>query len=194
MIKNIAIFISGTGSNMQAIVRCIQKEQWNVRVAFVLSDNENAKGLEFAKAMNIPILLVRREKGESRQYYGEKLLASIQKETQTHQISLDYIVLAGFMQILDHCFIDAFAQKIINIHPSLLPKFPGLNTAQRAIEAGEIEHGATIHYVDGGVDTGPIIAQKSVLITNDDTSETLTEKVRLIEHELYCGVLRQLLN
>ncbi len=183
---NIAILISGGGSNMEAIARYFSLNRFpQVKIALVISDRPDAGGLKKASRLGIKNCYLHpgdyktKLVGEAEENYIQKL----KKE------KVDLICLAGFMRIVKAKFISAFPRKIINIHPSLLPKYPGLNTHARALAAGEKEAGCTIHLVDLGIDTGPIIRQRKVVITQEDTKDSLNEKVIAEEHLLYPEVI-----
>ena len=174
---NIVVLISGSGSNLQAI---INSEVANIQA--VISNKSDAYGLKRAKKANLKTHIIE-HKNLSREDFDKKLIVVI----KTYQP--DLIVLAGFMRILTTEFIEVFKNKIINIHPSLLPKFKGLNTHQRAIDAGEKEHGVTVHLVSNELDSGKILAQKKVPIDSNDTAETLAKKVLQQEHIIYSEVI-----
>lgn len=176
MIK-IVVLISGNGSNLQAI---IDSKVANIQA--VISNKAEAYGLERAKNNNIKTHIIEHQ-NLNREDFDKKL----QNTIEIYQP--DLIVLAGFMRILTADFINTFANKIINIHPSLLPKFKGLNTHKRAIDSGEKEHGATVHLVSSELDSGKILAQKKVQIDTNDTAQTLAEKVLEQEHIIYPEVI-----
>lgn len=170
---NLAVFISGRGSNLAAIMA--KQQQFGYRVNLVVSQNENAKGLHYATDNNIPIYTFKWDKTDTQ-------LLHLQKIIQQHDIQL--LVLAGFMKILPEAFIQAFAHKIINIHPSLLPKYPGLHTHQRVIANQDTVHGATVHYVNAQLDAGYIISQGRIAVDGIKDAEILAKKLLLIEHSL----------
>ena len=182
---SIVILISGSGSNLQAIIDSLHNPGIT-KIVCVISNTSDALGITRAKKSNIPTQIVDHTLFPSRQKFETALTASIT------QYQPDLIVLAGFMRILSDQFINAFPNKIINIHPSLLPKHKGLNTHQQAIDAGETLHGATVHLVIPELDSGPIIAQSTVSIDKNDTAETLAKKVLLKEHQLYPEVIKWL--
>ncbi len=172
---------------MRSIITAIQTGQLNATISAVISNRPDAEGLAFAEAAGIPTRTLDHKAFDSREAFDQQLMASI----DTFQP--DYIVLAGFMRILSAQFVAHYANRLINIHPSLLPKFKGLNTHRRAIEAGETEHGATVHFVTAELDDGPIILQVSVPVLPDDTEETLAARVLVEEHKLYPDALRRLI-
>lgn len=186
----VAVFLSGRGSNFAALARYVQERTQEGKISFrinhVFTDNPNAGGLTTASDLGIPYTVLERKafssKTELFQAYQEAIWAS----------GCELIVLAGFMRLLPSEFTDAFVGKIINIHPALLPKFPGLHTHQRALAEGVIEHGCTVHFVDGGMDTGPNIAQAAVTVLQEDTEETLAAKVLAQEHQILPWVIDQI--
>lgn len=186
-LPQLAVLISGRGSNMRSIISAIQTGQLNARICVVISNRPDAEGLAFAEAAGIPVRTLDHKTFDSREAFDQQLMALI----DTFQP--DYIVLAGFMRILSAQFVAHYTNRLINIHPSLLPKFKGLNTHRRAIEAGETEHGATVHFVTAELDDGPIILQASVPVLPDDTEETLAARVLVEEHKLYPDALKRLL-
>jgi phosphoribosylglycinamide formyltransferase-1 len=186
MAMNLAILISGRGSNMQAIHRAIQEGRLQARLALILSDNPSAAGLDYARRHGIPTEVVERAKGETREAHDQRMLEKLRAH------AADFIALAGYMRLLSGEFIRAFAGRIVNIHPSLLPAFPGLHAQRQALEAGEKSAGCTVHFVDEGCDTGPIIAQRVVPILPEDTEETLSARILEQEHQLYPACLQEI--
>ena len=186
--KNIVILISGQGSNMRAIANTAQKEKWmqkfGARVACVISNRPGADGLASAEALGLTTQVVDHLKFESREAFD----AALQKEIDSHQPAL--VVLAGFMRILTPGFVQHYAGRMINIHPSLLPAFPGLNTHQRAIDAGCQFAGATVHEVTALLDHGPILAQAVVPVLPGDSAATLAARVQTQEHVIYPQAVR----
>ena len=177
MKKNI-ILISGRGSNLQAILENIDKKS----IIAVISDNPTAKGLLIAKKYGIETCIV--AKTSDKQKFKDDLYKKILF------YSPDLLILAGFMSILSEKIVNDFYPNILNIHPSLLPKFAGLNTHSRVLEANEINHGCTVHIVDNGIDTGPIITQRALLIEKSDTPESLEKRVLALEHTIYPKVIK----
>jgi phosphoribosylglycinamide formyltransferase-1 len=175
----VAILISGRGSNMQSLVAAAAAPDYPAEIALVLTNKPHAKGLEFASQANIPTAIVDHTAYATREDF-ERALDEI-----LHAHSIQLVALAGFMRVLTPWFVERWAGKLINIHPALLPKFKGLDTHQRALDAGETEHGCTVHYVNAGVDEGTIIAQAAVLVLPDDTADTLAARVLQAEHALY---------
>jgi len=183
--KNIVILISGRGSNMESIVRAARDEQWPARIAAVISNKADAKGLEFAAAHGIATAVVPNKEFASREAFDAALQETVDRYAP------DLVVLAGFMRILTPAFVDHYAGRLLNIHPSLLPKFPGLHTHQQALDAGENEHGATVHFVTAQLDHGPVLGQVRVPVLPDDTEDTLAARVLVEEHKLYPRAVRQ---
>ena len=187
--KNIVILISGSGSNMAAIVQAAQKEQWrdrlNTSVACVISNRPDAEGLATAQALGVATQVVDHKRFDSRETFD----AALQSAIDSHQPTL--VVLAGFMRILTPGFVAHFAGRLVNIHPSLLPAFTGLNTHQRAIDAGCKVAGATVHLVTAELDHGQILAQAVVPVLPGDTAATLAARVLCQEHLLYPKAIRE---
>ena len=181
--KNIVILISGSGSNMAAIVRRAQEERWGerlgARVSAVISNKADAKGLVFAQDQGIATAVLDHKAFDSREAFDAALAQAIDR----HAPAL--VVLAGFMRILTPAFVQHYAGRLLNIHPSLLPAFPGLHTHERAIEAGCQFAGATVHQVTAELDHGPILAQAVVPVLPDDTPATLAARVLTQEHRIY---------
>lgn len=177
----IVVIISGSGSNLQALIN--SSKQSNFEISAVISNRPDAYGLQRAAAENIPTLILDHKSFASRQEFDQALGDAI---TNLH---CDLIVLAGFMRILGEEFVNRFKGKILNIHPSLLPKYAGTNTHQRAIDAGDTEHGASIHFVTPALDGGPVIAQDRVEINREDNAESLAARVQAKEHKLYPTVV-----
>lgn len=182
--KKVAIFASGTGSNYEAIMRT---KDLPCEVVLLISDQPNAPVLKKAAKYNTPTFVFNVKNYESRAAYEQKIVEALKKA------EVEWIFFAGFMRLVGSTLLEAYEGKIVNIHPSLLPKFPGLDAIGQALRAGVKETGVTIHYVDAGMDTGPIIAQETVQITTTDTLETLTKKIQQVEHRLYPKTIRQLL-
>ncbi|MDM0012545.1 phosphoribosylglycinamide formyltransferase [Variovorax sp. J22P168] len=181
--KNIVILISGGGSNMAAIVRAAEHERWaarfDARVAAVISNKADAAGLALARERGIATAVVPHRDFANREDFDRALAAAV----DAHAPAL--VVLAGFMRILTPGFVGRYAGRLINIHPSLLPAFPGLNTHQRAIDAGCKVAGLTVHQVTAELDHGPILAQAVVPVFADDTATSLAERVLVHEHRVY---------
>jgi phosphoribosylglycinamide formyltransferase-1 len=177
--KRIVILISGRGSNMQAMLKVAAAEHWPAHIAAVISNQPNAAGLDVARAAGIDTSAINHRDYPDREQFDAALAELID------QHSPDVIVLAGFMRILTPGFVNRYFGRLINIHPSLLPSFPGLHTHQQAIDAGVKVHGATVHFVTAELDHGPIIAQAAVPVLDDDTEDTLAARVLEQEHRIY---------
>lgn len=182
--KNIVILISGRGSNMQAIVRAATSEQWPCKIAAVISNRPDAEGLEFAAEHGIPTAVVPSKAFPSRDEFDAALRADVDK------FAPDLVVLAGFMRILTPAFVEHYAGRMLNIHPSLLPSFPGLATHRQALAAGVKVHGATVHFVTAELDHGPIVEQAVVPVLPDDTEHALADRVLAQEHMIYPRAVR----
>ena len=164
--KNIVILISGRGSNMEAVVRAAQAEQWPARIAAVISNRADAQGLVFAAEHGIATAVVANKDYASREQFDAALQAVIDGYTP------DLVVLAGFMRILTPPFVEHYAGRMLNIHPSLLPLFPGMATHRQALAAGVTEHGATVHFVTAELDHGPAVASATVPVLPGDTEDS----------------------
>lgn len=177
---NIAIFASGNGSNFQAIVKAIKKGKISsAQVQLLVCDKPGAFVLKRAKKAGIKSLLVELSDFKTKDEYEQKILKELKKE------NIELIVLAGYMKIVGNCLLEAFPNRIINIHPALLPSFKGAQAIKEAFEYGVKVTGVTVHFVDKDVDHGPIIIQKEVKIEKDDTLESLEAKIHKIEHKIY---------
>ena len=185
--KNIVILISGSGSNMAAIVRAAQRDRWEqrygARIAVVISNKDDAKGLQWAAGQGIATAVLDHKAYASREDFDAALMQAIDHYATPE--SLPLVVLAGFMRILTPGFVAHYAGRLVNIHPSLLPAFAGLNTHARAIAAGCKFAGATVHLVTAELDHGPILAQAVVPVLPADTPESLAQRVLSQEHRIY---------
>jgi len=184
--KRVAILISGRGSNMRALCEAMKPADFPAKPVLIVSNRPEAEGLDYAKAEGLPHAVIDHTQYESRAAFDAALHDALLEAKP------DLICLAGFMRLLTPGFVEKWAGKLINIHPSLLPKYPGLNTHQRALEAGDTEAGCTVHYVVPEMDAGEIIDQAHVPILPGDTVETLDARVRAAEHELYPACLKKL--
>ena len=182
--KNLVILISGRGSNMVAIADACAAEGWDARIAAVISNRPDAAGLDHARAQGIPTAVVNHRDFDGREAFDAALAQVIDG------FAPDLVVLAGFMRILTPGFVQHYAGRMLNIHPSLLPAFPGLHTHRRAIEAGCKVAGTTVHVVTPELDHGPIVAQAVVAVRPDDTEDTLASRVLAMEHRLYPRAVR----
>ncbi len=183
---SVVVLISGSGSNLQAFID--RSSELNISIKAVISNIAEAYGLERAKTANIPAFAVPHGDFASREDFDASLANHI------HEYQPDLIILAGFMRILSADFVTAFKDKIINIHPSLLPKYKGLNTHQRAIEAGDEFHGASVHVVTPELDDGPVIIQGQLPIKEDATAESLQQQIHVIEHQIYPQAVKWIAN
>ncbi len=180
----VVILISGRGTNLQSVIDEVHAGRLPLDIRAVISNNPDAEGLVRARAANLHTEVVNHRAYPDRAAFDDALRQAIDR----HEPKL--VVLAGFMRILGRVFIEHYAGRLINIHPSLLPKYPGLDTHARALAAGEREHGASVHFVTPAVDAGPIVAQAVVPVLPGDTSETLAERVLKEEHRIYPLALR----
>jgi phosphoribosylglycinamide formyltransferase-1 len=183
MIAKVVILISGAGSNLQALLDA----QLPMHISLVVSNNPDAAGLQKAQAAGIETGVLNHREFLSREAYDAQLLGVISPYRP------DWVILAGFMRRLTSVFVQAFSGRLVNIHPSLLPKYPGLNTYARALAAGDKQVGATVHFVTEAVDQGPILAQRAVDVEPGDTVSQLKIKVQQLEHQLYPQVIADLL-
>ncbi len=180
----IVVLLSGSGSNLQAIIDRITEGQLNARIMAVISNKADAFGLQRAQQAGIPTEVIEHQQFDSRESFDTQLIKTIDK----YQPEL--IVLAGFMRILTDEFVNHYCGKMINIHPSLLPKYRGLHTHRRALEAGDNEHGLSIHFVSSELDGGPVILQKTVPVMAGDTEQVLAQRVLAEEHKAYPQVIQ----
>ena len=192
--KNIVILISGSGSNMAAIIRTAQEHNWakhlNARVSTVISNKAHAEGLTLAQQHGIATAVVEHKAFADQPQPREAFDAALMAEIDQHQPHL--VVLAGFMRILKGDFLKAFEGRVVNIHPSLLPSFPGLEAWKQALNYGVKVTGCTVHWVDQGVDTGPILAQRAVPVLEGDTAASLHQRIQEAERTLYPETLARL--
>tara|TARA_B100000614_G_scaffold102617_1_gene92261 strand:- start:1157 stop:1777 length:621 start_codon:yes stop_codon:yes gene_type:complete len=183
-LKNLGILISGRGSNMESILKAIKKKKIPINPAVVISNKPNAKGLAIAKKMGVQIEIVDSSKYKGKRLqYDKEIISTLKKYKVTPSNGL--VCLAGFMRIISPYFIKEYKNKILNIHPALLPAFPGLDAQKQAIKFGSKFSGCTVHFVDEGIDTGPIIIQEVVKVNNNDTEKSLSKKILVKEHEIY---------
>ncbi|MFM0510391.1 phosphoribosylglycinamide formyltransferase [Paraburkholderia sp. RL17-373-BIF-A] len=182
--KKLVILISGRGSNMEAIVRACSDEAWPAQVAAVIANRPDAAGLAFAASHGIATAVVDHRQFPERDSFD----AALAKEIDS--FAPDLVVLAGFMRVLTAGFVDHYAGRMLNVHPSLLPSFPGLKTHQQALDAGVRLHGASVHFVTSQLDHGPIVAQSAVPVETGDTPAMLAERVLATEHIIYPRAVR----
>jgi phosphoribosylglycinamide formyltransferase-1 len=186
MRKRVVVFISGSGSNMLALAKACEDPAFPAEIACVISDKATAGGLAKAQALGIETLVFERKTYGSKQEHEAAISAALA------EIAPDIVCLAGYMRLISGDFIAPYEGRIINIHPSLLPLFPGLHTHQRAIESGTKITGCTVHFVTEGMDEGPVIGQAAVPVLPDDTEDTLAARVLTVEHRLYPLALKLL--
>ena len=186
MSGKLVVLISGNGSNLQAIIDACQKDL-PAEVSAVISNDPDAFGLQRATKAGIPTHVINHRDYTDRAEFDHALRQIID------QYKPDFVILAGFMRKLTPEFVAHYPKRMLNIHPSLLPKYRGLHTHERVLEAGDKEHGVTIHFVTDELDGGPIIAQEKIAVTSDDTAESLKEKIHVIEHRLYPQVIAELI-
>lgn len=182
--KRVVFFISGRGSNLEAILQKRKQDYFECEVPFVLSNRSDARGLQVATRFNIPTHVLEQKEFSSRSEFEGAILHLLKQE------NVDIIVLAGFMLVLSKHFVETFQGHIINIHPALLPSFPGLNSQKRALDYGVKFTGCTVHFVSPDVDAGPIILQDIVPVFDDDTEESLTLRILAKEHILLPEALK----
>jgi phosphoribosylglycinamide formyltransferase-1 len=185
--KRIGILISGRGSNMEAIARNVATGSIDAVISVVISNRENAGGLEAARRMGIPAVVIP-SKGIPREDYDRLLVAELK------QRNVDLVCLAGFMRLLSGVFIRAFPERILNVHPSLLPAFPGLDAQHQALLHGVKVSGCTVHFVNEELDAGPIVLQATVPVEDTDTAETLSARILAEEHRIYSEAIRIVLS
>lgn len=181
--KNLGILLSGRGSNFEAIARNVQAGNIPARIAVVISNREDAPGLARAREMNFETRFIP-SKGKEREAYDREVVAVLK------EFRVDLVCLAGFMRVLSPYFVREFPQRILNIHPALLPAFLGTDAQKQALEFGVKYTGCTVHIVDEGVDTGPIVLQAVVPVLDDDTVETLSARILKEEHRIYSEAVR----
>lgn len=177
--KRIAIFVSGNGTNMENILQKVREGKIRAEAGLVISNNSQAYALKRAEKYNVECIVADRKRFDS--------TAAFEAEIRRHldRKKIDYILLAGFMRILSADFVKAYRGRILNIHPALLPQFPGAQAIKDAWEAKVKKTGVTVHFVDEGIDTGPLILQREVAVKPDDTLENLEQKIHAVEYELY---------
>ncbi|MDE1183071.1 phosphoribosylglycinamide formyltransferase [Paraburkholderia sp.] len=182
--KKLVILISGRGSNMEAIVQACLRERWPARVAAVIANRPDAAGLVFAASQGIPTAVIDHRQYPDRESFDAALAGEIDA------FAPDLVVLAGFMRVLTAGFVDRYAGRMMNVHPSLLPSFPGLKTHQQALDAGVRVHGASVHFVTSQLDHGPIVLQSVVPVVTGDDAAALSARVLATEHQIYPRAVR----
>lgn len=184
----LGVLISGRGSNLKAIIDAIADRRLDARITVVISNRADAPGLDHARAAGIETLVLSHRDFASREDYDRAVVKALQDR------NVGLVCLAGFMRLLGSAFIDAFPKRILNIHPSLLPLFPGLHPQQQALDAGATVSGATVHFVNNELDAGPVVLQGQVLVLRGDTAETLAARILDVEHALYPEAIAAVLN
>jgi phosphoribosylglycinamide formyltransferase 1 len=185
--KRIAVFASGSGSNFQAIADAVENGTLKAEIQLLVCDKPGAKVIERARKLNIPIFTFVPNTFASKAEFEKEIV----NELEGH--SVEFIVLAGYMRLIGNVLLDAFEGRIVNVHPSFLPAFPGKDAVGQALEANVAETGVTVHYVDSGMDTGPIIEQVKIPVLPGDTRETLQQRIQKAEHQLYPAIINKLL-
>lgn len=180
----LGVLVSGSGTNLQAILDAVANETLDARVAVVISNKPHVAALERAKAAGVPTEVLSHRQFPTREAFDAEIVSLLRMRT------VDTVVLAGFMRIITPVLLDAFPHRVINIHPSLLPAFPGVDAQAQAFDAGAKITGCTVHFVDQGTDTGPIIAQAAVPVLDDDTAETVRDRILAMEHKLLPAALQ----
>jgi len=175
----IGVLVSGSGSNLQSIINSIEQGRLDAEIKIVISNIQDAYALKRAESHSIPTLTISHEAFETREAFDEEIVRVLQSE------GVELVVMAGFMRIITSVLLHAYPEKIMNIHPALLPSFPGLHAQRKAVDYGVKFSGCTVHFVDSGVDSGPIIIQAIVPVLDDDTEETLSERILKEEHRIY---------
>ena len=186
--RRLAVLISGRGSNLKAVIDAIAAGELEATIAVVISNLADAPGLDHAHAAGIETLVLSHKAFATREEYDRAMV----KQLQDRQVTL--VCLAGFMRLLSPVFIDAFPDRILNIHPSLLPKYPGLHPQQQALDDGALVSGATVHVVNKDLDAGPVVRQREVPVLPGDTADTLAARILEVEHRLYPEAIQQVLD
>lgn len=185
--KKIAVFASGSGSNFQAFIDVIQMGELDAEISLLVCDNLSAFAIERAKKVGIPSFVFNPKDYSTKQDYEKEIVEELKA------CGAEFIVLAGYMRLIGPTLLKEYEGRIVNIHPSLLPEFPGKDAIGQALHAGVKVSGVTIHFVDAGMDTGPIIVQERVRIEENETKESLQKKIHSVEHKLYPSILQMLL-
>ena len=186
--KKIAVFASGNGSNFQALAEAVEEGSLHASIEWLICDQPDAYCIERAEKWNIPVFVFCPKDYPTKEDYEKEILKHLQAR------DVDVLVLAGYMRLIGSVLLTAYPNQIMNIHPSLLPSFPGKNAVLQAVEAGVRVTGVTVHYVDQGMDTGPIIAQRAIPIDKGESIESLHRKIQQVEHDLYPKIIEQICN
>lgn len=182
--KRLAVLVSGNGTNMENLIREAQAGRIPAEVALVVCDRSGAAAIARAQGLGVEVVLIEGKKFSSKQAFEAALLAQLEEK------KIDWILLAGFMRILSPAFVRRWDKRILNIHPALLPAFPGVDAIRQAYEAKVKETGVTVHYVDEGIDTGPVILQRKVRVEAGETLESLEARIHALEYQLYPEAVR----
>jgi phosphoribosylglycinamide formyltransferase-1 len=185
--RNLGVLISGRGSNLQSIITAIQDGRLEARIALVISNKADAYGLQRAREAGIETLVLGHRSFPSREAFDQAMVDALRAR------DVGLVCLAGFMRLLSPAFIEAFPDRILNIHPALLPAFPGLHAQRQALEHGVRVAGATVHLVNADLDAGPIVAQAAVAVRDDDTEDTLSARILVEEHRIYPEAIGRIL-
>ncbi|HEX6214629.1 MAG TPA: phosphoribosylglycinamide formyltransferase [Vicinamibacterales bacterium] len=188
MNRRLGVLISGRGSNLKAIIDAIEQNRLDASIAIVISNRADAPGLDYARQAGIQTLVIGHKSFATREDYDRALVKALNER----QVGL--VCLAGFMRLLSPVFIGAFPDRILNIHPSLLPKYAGLHPQQQALDDGATVSGATVHFVNADLDAGPIVLQETVPVKAGDTAETLAARILTVEHQLYPRAIQHVLD
>lgn len=188
MNRTLGVLISGRGSNLKAIIDAIERNTLDASIAIVISNRADAPGLDHARQAGIATLVISHKLYATRESYDRALIAELKKR------NVELVCLAGFMRLLSPVFVDAFPNRILNIHPSLLPKYPGLHPQQQALDDHATESGATVHFVNKDLDAGPVILQQAVPVLSGDTEEKLAARILEVEHQLYPRAIKKVLD
>jgi phosphoribosylglycinamide formyltransferase-1 len=180
---NLGVLVSGNGTNLQAILDAAENGTLDARVRCVVSNRSEAFALERARNAGVPAVAISHKAYPTREAFDEAVLATLREH------GVEWVALAGFMRVLTPGFLRAFAGRVVNVHPALLPSFPGVKAVAQALSHGVKVTGATVHFVDDGIDSGPIIAQRAVPVLAGDDEASLAERVHVVEHELFVSVL-----
>lgn len=187
MNRKLGVLISGRGSNLKAIIDAIHDKRLDASIAIVISNRADAPGVDHATRAGIATLVLSHKSYASREDYDRALVGELSKR------GVALVCLAGFMRLLSPVFVDAYPDRILNIHPSLLPKYPGLHPQQQALDDGAAESGATVHFVNKDLDAGPIVLQRAVPVLPEDTAESLADRILAVEHTLYPEAIAKVL-
>jgi len=186
--RTLGVLISGRGSNLKAIIDAIERKTLDASIAIVISNRADAPGLDHARQAGIATLVISHKLYATRESYDRALIAELKKR------NVELVCLAGFMRLLSPVFVGAYPNRILNIHPSLLPKYPGLHPQQQALDDGATVSGATVHFVNKDLDAGPVILQQSVRVMPGDNAESLAARILEVEHQLYPRAIKRVLD